>query len=160
VADDDPRVTTTTTAPPPKGFQHVSGPAEVRTVIPVGWRISRAGGPGAMRASDPSDAGRFVGYGGAPAGTTDIITKRLEYENQFAARTADYLRIELNRATYAGHPAIEWEYRHDDGSGPQHVRALYWLADGTEYYVFASGSDAQWKRMQRIYDQMVANSAP
>ncbi len=158
VADDGPHATTT--RPPPRGFQRVTGPAQVQTVIPVGWRIARAGGPGAMRASDPSDAGRFVGYGGARSDTTDLARQHLDYETEFSARTADYLRIDLNRALYAGHPAIEWEYKHDDGSGLQHVRALYWLVDGVEYFVYASGPDEQWSRMQPIYDQMVANSRP
>lgn len=161
VAGEDARTTTTTTRPPPNGFQRVAGPARIQTVIPVGWRIARAGGPGAMRASDPSDAGRFLGYGGAPATTTDIAELHLTAETQFAERATDYERVGLNRATYGGHPAIEWEYEHDDGSGVRHVCALYWLVDGTEYFVYASGPDEEWSsRMRPIYDAMVANSRP
>lgn len=160
VVDNGDRESTSTTRPPPQGFQRVAGPAEVSTVIPVGWRIARAGGPGAMRASDPADAGRFLGYGGAPTETTDIAQLHLATEIQFADRTTDYERISLRRAVYGGHPAIEWEYTHDDGSGEQHVRALYWLVDSIEYFVYASGPQPQWQRMQDIYDEMVANSRP
>ena len=152
--------TTTTSTPPPQGFQLVSGPEDVQTVIPVGWRIARAGGPGAMRATDPSDGSRFVGYGGAPAISSDIADLHVSAEKQFAERANDYVRIDLNRATYAGHPAIEWEYQHDDGSGEQHVRALFWLVDGVEYFIYASGPEPQWSRMQPVYDEMVANSRP
>jgi hypothetical protein len=141
VADEGSR-DSSTSRPPPQGFQRVTGPAKVQTLIPVGWRIARSGGPGAMRASDPSDAGRFVGYGGAPSATADIAKLHLDVETQFAAR------------------ATEWEYEHNDGSGTQHVRALYWLVDGVEYFVFASGPQAQWSRMQPVYDAMVANSRP
>ncbi|HEY7593625.1 MAG TPA: hypothetical protein VH969_10765 [Actinophytocola sp.] len=151
---------TSATRPPPRGFQRVTGPARIRTVIPVGWRLARAGAPGAMRASDPSDAGRFLGYGGAPSATSDIAQLHLATETQFAERAADYQRIALNQATYGGHPAIEWEYEHNDGSGLQHVCALYWLVDNTEYFVFASGPADQWSRMRPIYDAMVANSRP
>lgn len=158
VADKDPR--DTTTRPPPQGFQRVAGPASVQTVIPIGWRIARAGGPGAMRASDPSDAGRFLGYGGAPSATADIVELRLLAETDFAARATDYKRLRLDSATYGGHPAVEWEYEHDDGSGPRHVCALYWLADDTQYFVYASGPAEQWSRMRPIYDAMVANSRP
>lgn len=162
VADRDSGDTTTvvTTRPPPDGFQRVTGPEMVQTVIPIGWNVARGGAPGAMRATDPSNSGRFVGYGGAPAPKVDIAQAHVANETKFAELTADYERIDLNRATYAGHPAVEWEYQHDDGSGPQHVRALYWHVDGIEYFVFASGPKQQWSRMRPIYDEMVANSRP
>ena len=160
VADEDSRATSTTPHPAPRGFQRVTGPAKVQTVIPVGWRIARSGGPGAMRASDPSDAGRFIGYGGARTTGPDIAATHVAAETQFAGRTTDYQRVSLNRATYGGHPAVEWEYRHNDGSGLQHVCALYWRVDGTEYFVYASGPDNEWSGMRPIYDAMVANSRP
>jgi hypothetical protein len=156
VADRGPRAD----RPPPPGFQSIAGPAKIKTVIPIGWRIARAGGPGAMRASDPSDAGRFLGYGGAPAETADIAEQRVLAETQLAERGSDYSRIRLAQATYGGHPAVEWEYRHDDGSGQRHVRALYWLVDGIEYFVYTSGPAKQWSRMLPVYDAMVANSRP
>jgi hypothetical protein len=160
VAEEDSRTTTSAPHPAPQGFQRVTGPAKVETVIPVGWRIARAGGPGAMRASDPSDAGRFVGYGGAPSAGSDITATHVATETQFANRTTAYQRLRLNRATYGGHPAIEWEFRHNDGSGVQHVCALYWQVDGTEYFVYASGANDQWSRMRPVYDAMVASSRP
>lgn len=159
-ADRGAGAATTTTLPPPTGFEQVSGPEEVQTVIPVGWRIARAGGPGAMRATDPSDGGRFVGFGGVRTASPDLADVRTASETLFAERANDYERISLNRATYAGHEAIEWEYQHDDGSGPQHVRALYWLVDGVEYFIYASGPETQWPRMLPVYDAMVANSRP
>lgn len=157
---DTPGSTTITTRQAPPGYEIVTGPQTVQTVIPVGWRVARSGGPGAMRATDPADAGRFVGFGGAPARDADLGTARVEDETSFAARTTDYRRITLNLATYAGHPAVEWEYRHEDGGGPQRVRALYWRVDGVEYFVSAAGPEPQWPRMKPVYDEMVANSRP
>ena len=144
----------------PAGFQWVSGPAGMSTVIPYGWRTVSAGQPGAMRAVDPSDPGRVVGYGGAKALSDDIVATHVAYEERFAGRTSSYRRVGLNSATYGGHKAVEWEFVHQDGGGPQRVHALYWLVDGVEYFLFVSGPDQQWPRMTPIYDAMVANSRP
>ena len=113
-----------------------------------------------MRAVDPSDAGRIVGFGGARASSADIVTVHVQYEQSFANRTTAYKRVDLNSATYGGHPAVEWEFTHRDGRGPQRVHALYWLVGDIEYFVFVSGPDEQWSRMAPVYDAMVANSRP
>jgi hypothetical protein len=148
------------TSPAPDGFQWVRGPEGLRTVIPYGWRTVAAGGPGAMRAVDPSDAGRIVGFGGAKTSSKDIVSVHVQYEESFADRTTAYKRVDLNSATYGGHPAVEWEFVHRDGRGLQRVHALYWLVDDIEYFVFASGPDEQWSRMAPVYEAMVANSRP
>lgn len=150
----------TSTSAPPSGFEWVAGPEDLETVIPFGWRTVDAGGPGAMRAVDPSDAERVVGYGGATASSTDIVAVHVAYEERFAARTVDYQRLDLNRATYGGHPAVEWEFTHQDGGGTQRVHALYWLVGDIEYFVFASAPENQWPRMRPVYDEMVAHSRP
>jgi hypothetical protein len=144
----------------PAGFKRVNGPAGLSTVVPDGWRAVSAGSPGAMRAVDPSDPARVVGFGGARASSTDIVRVHVAYESGFASRTVAYKRLDLNSATYAGHPAVEWEFQHEDGRGLQRVHALYWLVDGVEYFVFASAPDEKWSRMKPVYDAMVASSRP
>jgi hypothetical protein len=144
----------------PAGFQEVRGPEGLSTVIPDGWRAGAAGGPGALRAVDPSDPARIVGFGGAPAASSDIVRLHVSLESGFASRTVDYRRLRLNSATYGGHPAVEWEFQHRDGRGVQRVHALYWLVGRIEYFVFASGPDEAWSRMKPVYDAMVANSRP
>ncbi len=144
----------------PAGFQRVVGPEGLSTVIPDGWRAAPAGSPGAMRAVDPSDPARVIGFGGARASSTDIVRVRVDYESGFASRAVSYRRLDLNSATYAGHPAVEWEFQHRDGRGVQRVHALYWLVDGVEYFVSASAPDERWARMKPVYDAMVANSRP
>ena len=147
-------------SPAPAGFQWVHGPAGLETVIPNGWRAVAAGQPGALRAVDPSDPERVVGYGGAPVESTDLVGEHLEYERGFADTTTAYRRLDLNSAKYGGHPAVEWEFVHRDGREVQRVHSLYWLADGVEYFVFASSPKDQWSRMKPVYDAMVANSRP
>jgi hypothetical protein len=148
------------TSAAPTGFQWVSGPENLATVIPYGWQTVEAGGPGAMRAVDPSDAELVVGYGGAKATSPDLVAVHVAYEERFADRTTDYRRLDLNSATYGGHPAVEWEFVHRDGGGVQRVHSLYWLVGDVEYFVFASGPDAQWGRMRPVYEAMVAHSRP
>jgi hypothetical protein len=144
----------------PAGFRQVRGPAGLTTVIPDGWSAVSAGGPGALRAVDPSDPARIVGFGGARASSTDIVRVHVAYESGFASRTVAYRRLDLNSATYGGHPAVEWEFQHRDGRGLQRVHALYWLVKDVEYFVFASAPDEEWARMKPVYEAMVANSRP
>jgi hypothetical protein len=148
------------TSTAPAGFQQVRGPAGLSTVIPDGWQAVSAGGPGAMRAVDPSDPARIIGFGGARASSPDIVRVHVAYESGFASRTVAYRRLDLNSATYGGHPAVEWEFQHKDGRGLQRVHALYWLVNGVEYFVFASAPDEEWPRMVPVYEAMVANSRP
>jgi hypothetical protein len=101
-----------------------------------------------------------VGFGGAKATSSDIVRVHVAAESGFAARSVAYRRLDLNSATYGGHPAVEWEYLHRDGRGVQRVHALYWQVGGIEYFVFASAPDERWTRMKPVYDAMVANSRP
>jgi hypothetical protein len=148
------------TTPAPTGFEWVRGPEGLLTVIPYGWQTVAAGGPGAMRAVDPSDPSRIVGYGGARTSSTNLVDTHSDYEESFADRTTAYRRLNLNSATYGGHHAVEWEFVHRDGRGKQRVHALYWLVGEIEYFVYASGPADQWSRMRPIYDAMIANSRP
>lgn len=149
-----------TVKPAPAGFQWVDGPEQLETVIPDGWQSVAAGAPGAMRAVDPSDPARIIGFGGAKAESDDLVAVHLAYEERFAERTTNYRRLSLNSATYGGHKAVEWEFLHNDGRGVQRLHALYWLVDGVEYFIFASGPTEQWSRMEPVYAAMVANSLP
>lgn len=144
----------------PAGFERVAGPANVATVIPAGWRIQPTDRPGVVHATDPAATGRFVGYGGAKVSESDFAEAHIASESAFAGKTSAYRRIDLSTATYAGHPAVQWEYQHDDGTGLRHVRSLYWRVAGTEYVVFASGPAAEWQQMSPIYDAMVGYSRP
>jgi hypothetical protein len=171
--DSSARSTTTTTQPPttttsrppatppaPVGYQRVSGPAGLGTVIPTGWHAARTTGPGAMQAADPGGSGRYVKYGGSAAPDLAIEISHVQYENGFAIRALDYKRIKLQSATYGGHDAVEWEFEHREGSSIKHVSSLYWRADGKEYFVLAAAPADGWPQMRSVYDTMVANATP
>jgi hypothetical protein len=168
--DDSRPGTTTTTAPPttkstpttvaPPGFQQVTGPAGLHTVIPAGWRSARTTGPGAMQATDPADTIRYVKYGGSAAPETGIESTHIQYENVFAGRAFDYKRLALNSAEYGGHDAVEWEFEHREGPNVMHVKSLYWRAEGKEYFVLAAAPATRWQQMQQIYKMMTENATP
>lgn len=155
-----PPTKTTPTTVAPAGFQQVSGPAGLRTVIPAGWRSAKATGPGAMQATDPADTVRYVKYGGSAAPEVGIEASHVQYENLFATRASEYKRLVLNSANYGGHDAVEWEFEHREGPNVMHVRSLYWRAEGKEYFVLAAAPAIRWPEMQPIYNTMVENATP
>lgn len=155
---------TTKTKPPvpaaPAGYRQVTGPAGIKTVIPVSWRSARTTGPGAVQATDPADPVRYVKYGGSVAPGQDIASSHVRYENDFAARAVEYRRINLASASYGGHDAVIWEFEHRDGPNLVHVRSLYWRAGDKEYVILAAAPGERWPAMQSIYETMVANATP
>ena len=158
--------TTTTTAAKPKpshgksGYDHVTGPAGLRTVVPDGWVQARSTGPGADIAVDPANAQRYVKFGGSAVTDGDMLATHLMYEATYAARSDDYHRISLLDATFHKAEAVVWEFRFAGPGGTQHVKSLYWRVDGTEYFVLVSGPEADWSRMSAIYNQMVGAAKP
>jgi hypothetical protein len=155
-----PHTTTVVPPPAPAGYQRVTGPAGIRTVVPTGWHIARSTGPGSMQATDPSNATRFVKFGGTVASPLGIEPLHIQYENDFAVRETSYLRLVLQSASYGGHDAVQWEFEHRDGAVVSHVCSLYWRANGKEYFILASAPVDVWDAMKPVYDTMEANADP
>jgi hypothetical protein len=143
---------------PPAGYQYVTGPAGLRTVIPTGWYPIRV--TGGMQATDPADASRYVRYGASPAAKQNIEVAHVKQEREFAKKSTGYRKINMSLGRYGGHEAIEWEYEHQVGKRTVHVRALYWRVDGTEYFLLATSPAAGWSRMRPVYETMIAKASP
>jgi len=144
---------------PPAGFQQVSGPSGLTTVIPDGWQVSpiRNG----FQADDPRDGGangRFVRYQGV-AGEADLFTWLTAYEKQSWSTQPGYQRVQMSQQTHQGNPAVLWEFSYNLNGEPRHVKILYWNANGTQYDVYASAPAASWAQTSAIFDAMVAGSA-
>jgi hypothetical protein len=142
----------------PAGFQWVSGPLGVTTVIPDGWRPHQGDTPGSTEAADPSNKDILVRYGGSPAPTEDIYHAHLRYEGVFTTNRAGYRRHRLETTTYRGLPAVEWEFEWNHTGTQRHVRSLYWRSGDVEYFVYASSPVSMWPRTRAIYDAMVAHA--
>lgn len=156
--------TPTSTVPPivPSGYQQVTGPPAIKTVVPVGWSITAGPATDVFTASDAANATKKLRYGRTQALSSDIVGLHLDYENQFAAHKPDYQRVKFLSTTFRGMAAVEWEFEYDtEGSSEaerRHVSILYWLDNGYEYFIYASAPAAQWATMAPIFATMVEHT--
>lgn len=161
-----PILPSTTGSAPPSGpalrgdFERVSGPNGMTTHIPAGWPTKRAPGPAAMQADDPGGTGRFLRYGGSETSVSDSYGVHVDYQQQFSANKTAFVSIRLERTTVRGYSAVDWEFEYDTSEGRRHVRSIYWLALGYEYFVYASSPVPIWPQTQDILDVMLDNATP
>jgi hypothetical protein len=141
-------------------YRHVTGPGGMTTLIPSTWPTSPSTGPGAMQADDPTGTTVYLRYGGSPSPVTDAYDTHVEYERQVAASKDGYTPLRLERTTVRGMSAVDWEFQHDAPDGRRHVRSLYWLARGNEYFVLASAPVELWPETQTVLDVMLSNATP
>ncbi|MFD4255499.1 hypothetical protein ACFWQL_37700 [Amycolatopsis thermoflava] len=152
--------TTTTTSSSVAPGNEVTGPAGIRTVIPEGWTVAPTRSAGSVQATDPADSSRYVRYGGSAVPNASILDSHLEAESDFAAARPGYSRVELAQTTIRGYEAIVWEFEWTAPEGRRHVKAEYWRASGTEYFVYASSKAADWPDMVPILTAMTENAIP
>lgn len=145
---------------PGADFHEVTGPGGMTTHIPATWPTKRATGPGAMQADDPTGLDRVLRYGGSPTPVTDSYDVHADYERQFSANKTDYVSIRLERTDVRGMSAIDWEFEYLVDGVRRHVRSVYWLAGGYEYFVYASAPVDFWPDTQPILDVMLTYSTP
>jgi hypothetical protein len=158
---ESPVTTTITTTTAALGeYQQVSGPGGMTTYIPASWPTKVATGPGAMQADDPEGTSRVLRYGGSTTSLTDSYQLHADYERQFAENKSGYVSLRLERTVVRGMVAIDWEFEYDAEEGHRHVRSVYWLAQGYEYFVYASAPVPLWPETQEIFDVMLDNSTP
>jgi hypothetical protein len=149
-----------TTAPLDE-FQQVSGPGGMTTYIPSGWPTKRASGPGAMQADDPTGAAILLRYGGSATPEQDTYQVHADYEQQFAANRSGYELVRLDRSAVRGMSAVDWEFEYDpQGDVRRHVRSVYWLSQGYDYFVYVSAPVGEWPHAQEILDVMLDNATP
>jgi hypothetical protein len=150
-----------TTASPLDAFQQVSGPGGMTTYVPSGWPTKRATGPGAMQADDPTGAAILLRYGGSATTELDTYQVHADYEQDFAANRSGYELFHLDRSTVRGMSAVDWEFEYDpQGDVRRHVRSVYWLSQGYDYFVYVSAPVGQWPQAQEILDVMLDNATP
>lgn len=156
----EPTEAPTTTTPPLADYLLVTGPGGMTTYVPAHWPTKVANGPGAMQADDPAGTSRLLRYGGSPTPVTDSYQLHVDYEAQFSRNKNAYVSLRLERTFVRGMSAIDWEFEYDAQDGRRHVRSVYWLAQGHEYFVYASAPAALWPQTQEILDVMLDYSTP
>jgi len=156
-----PSYPTTSDVPDPSlGFRQVAGPGGMTTYIPETWPTKTAPGPGAMQADDATGLGLILRYGGSATTVSDSYAVHADYERQFSANKSNYVSIRLDRTQVRGTPAIDWEFEYDTDGGRRHVRSIYWLSSGYEFFVYASAPVDFWPDAQQILDVMINYSTP
>ncbi|WP_020670284.1 hypothetical protein [Amycolatopsis nigrescens] len=144
----------------PPGMRPVSGPADIRTVVPTDWPVTRLSEPGSMQATDPFDSDRLLKFGGAePDQPSEIFDYHLDYESKIAKRPG-YTRLELTETRLRGFAAVAWEFEWNAPEGRRHVRSMYWRSTGIEYFVYAAAPAAKWPETLPIITAMIDNSTP
>jgi hypothetical protein len=141
-------------------FTTITGPGGITTLIPVSWPTKQASGPASMQADDPNDPSRWLRFGGAPTTETDTFETHVEQDLDFVASKSNYVSIRLERTVVRGMSAVDWEFEHDVPEGRRHVRAVFWLAQGREYFVYASSLVPLWPKTREILTVMLDNSTP
>lgn len=157
-ARDEPA--TTGTRGPDGGFTEVTGPGGMTTHIPAGWPVTRSTGPGAMQADDPAGSATMLRYGGSATPATDTFDLHAAYAREFASGRQAYAAIRLERTLVRGMSAVDWEFEYDVDGVRRHVRSVYWLADGHEYFVYASSPVPNWGQTRKILEVMLTYSTP
>jgi hypothetical protein len=147
-------------APSVSEYRQVTGAGGMTTHIPAHWPTTAAGGPGATQADDPMGSTRMLRYGGWATPVTDSYPFHVDYERRFARSRTDYVSFRLERTTVRGMPAVDWEFEYDAPTGRRHVRSVYWLAQGHEYFVHASAPVPLWPETREIIGVMLDNSTP
>jgi hypothetical protein len=142
------------------GFTEVTGSGGMTTRIPAGWPTKRASGKGSTQADDPAGTTTMLRYGGSATPATDTYDVHADYERTFASGKQAYVSIRLERTVVRGMPAIDWEFEYDAAGVRRHVRSVYWLADGHEYFVYASSPVPIWEQTRKILDVMLTYSTP
>lgn len=163
-----PPPSTTSASPQPDGpsptkaptFEQVTGPGGMTTRIPAGWPVKRATGPGSMQADDPAGTSTMLRFGGSATQVTDSYDLHADYARDFAARRSNYVPIRLDRTLVRGNSAIDWEFEYDAAEGRRHVRSVYWLHGGHEYFVYASAPVPLWPQARKNLAVMLTYSTP
>jgi hypothetical protein len=57
-------------------------------------------------------------------------------------------------------PAVDWEFEYDAPEGRRHVRSVYWVHDGYEYFVHASSTVPFWSQTRKLLAVMLTGSTP
>lgn len=142
------------------GFTEITGPGGMTTRIPAGWPVTRTGEPGVMRADDPAGTSTTLRYGRSATPLADTYGVHAGHARRFAHDEDGYTPVRLERTRVRGLPAVDWEFEYDAPEGRRHVRSVYWVHDGYEYFVHASSTVSSWPRTGRLLDVMLTYSTP
>ena len=134
----------------PTGYMAETGPAGIQVSVPSGWTITT---PFASEneADDPSGSGSLIRYGGMPAASSSLLDSVTADMNGNTSVKTDYQQLQLNAVqSPSGDDTVVWEFLFDKNGVQRHVLSWFWRANGTDYLVYFSSTEANWDSMQPV----------
>ena len=134
----------------PDGYIAETGPANIQVSLPAGWTVTE---PFASEneADDPSGSGSLIRYGGTPAASTSLLASVTADVNGNTSVKTGYQQLRLNTVDApSGDDTVVWEFVFDKNGVQRHVLSWFWRANGTDYLVYFSSTEANWSSMQPV----------
>jgi hypothetical protein len=137
----------------------VSGGGGIVTEVPAAWNRQTLS-PTLNAAVDPADELRLLRYGGAPPADRQPLLARITDAERTGHRNG-YVRLRLEPAVFHAADAVRWEFEYYDKAGNHlHCSAFYWIANGTEYVLYAQSLFLDWEETEPVLDRMVETAGP
>jgi hypothetical protein len=140
------------TATVPQGFRRYAHPGGFSVAVPRGWPVGRRS-TGIIDLKEPGSS-RFLRLIRADSGTA-ARTQLASAEPGFARDNSDYQRLRLEKVSYRGYDAADWEFTFSRNGTRRHVLYRAFVVDGASYAVYLSTPDDQWAASRRFFDVAV-----
>ena len=138
--------------------QAVTGPYDMRLLVPAGWAPKGGTSPTVTEMDNPAVPGQYVRFGAAPPvvpGT--LMDAVLHYEQTTPTIQTDYERVQMTSVSFGDAPeAVEWEFTFAGSLGTRHAIGLYWRINDIEYVLYASSYEPDWSSTQQIFQAVAA----
>ncbi|MFJ6214415.1 protein kinase [Streptomyces sp. NPDC092296] len=138
--------------PAPDGYRWADDPDGFRFLLPDSadqpW--TRAINQGQIDYS-PDGNNHYLRFS-VITGQTATPLQHAETMEQTVSQSAGYQQLQLVENDYKGHTGAVWEFTYNAVSGPRHVIEQLYRVGGTEYAIYLSYPEADWKTgEQRFY---------
>jgi hypothetical protein len=151
---------TTPPLTPSDGYLPESGPAGVTVNIPPGWTVSQPFAAEA-EADDPSGSGSLIRYGGTASSSASLLDVVSGDEASNTSVKTGYQQLQLNSVQSAtGDDTVVWEFLFDKAGVQRHVLSWFWRAQGYDYLVYFSATEANWPSMQPVVNLVEQTAGP
>jgi hypothetical protein len=129
-----------------------------RVGYPAGWTVEQQG-DSITDFRDP-DTGAYLRMDWTATPGDDAAEAWEAASESFGARHDDYVEIRIDEATFAGHPAAEWEYTYSEGGAALHAINIGVVTD-TYGYAFNFQTRAEdWAESQDLLEALKASFVP
>ncbi|MFF4500203.1 protein kinase [Streptomyces sp. NPDC001401] len=136
----------------PAGYHFEKADSGLSLPVPDGWSSKTLAG-GEVAYIDPSGLVRLSVNVIEFAGTDPLRHWRETEEGQTRRDNPGYERVRMSATTFRGRPAGYWEFTFNGTARKYRAADLAFAgADGTQYVIYLSAPDAQWRKYRPVFD--------